>query len=65
MFLAREFRAHTIDEALTLLRDLKGKEGIVLFHDTEPAISTLSNYPWKTELVPYFISNRNCYRKCV
>lgn len=44
MFLARQFTAHTIAEALTLLQDLKGKEGIVLFHDTKPAISTLSNY---------------------
>lgn len=65
MFLARQFRAHTIAEALTLLQDLKGKEGIVLFHDTQPAISTLSNYPWTTELVTYFISNRKYYKKCI
>lgn len=32
--LARQFTAHTIATALTLLRDLKGRECIVLFHDT-------------------------------
>lgn len=63
--LVRQFRAHTIGEALVLLWDLKGKEGIVLFHDTELAISTGSNYPWKTDLVTYFISNRKYYKKCI
>lgn len=47
MFLARQFRSHTIAEALTLLGDLKGKECTVLIHDTEPAISAVPNYPWK------------------
>jgi len=62
--LARQFTAHTIATALTLLGDLKGRECIVLFHDTESVILARSNYPWKAELVTYFISNRKNYRKC-
>lgn len=48
-----------------LLQDSKGKEGILLFHDTKTEISTLSNYSWKTELVTYFISNRKYDKKYV